>query len=128
MNNEYVNFKKLEHQLIKLYEKKYSNIDPSKIETFELFNKIENLKFLCDNLCKRIEKSKYKKEILKFFANEYLNVLCFEELILDTKKILEADSFNIYYKFLNDKLIEIDDESDLKFYKSLECYYNAIMF
>lgn len=123
MNNDYVKFQMLEKELIVYYNEKYSNIDDMKLS-----EKIEDIKFLCNTFCKRIEKSNYKKEILEWFDNEYLHVLSFKDLILSAQHALNLDSLQIYYKFLNNEPIEIDSESDLEFYKYLETQYDAIMF
>ncbi len=124
-NNDYINFERLKKELIKYYEKNQSD---NNTDILELFNKIKNFEFISNNLYKRINKCIYKKEILKWFDNEYLNIFIFEDLILSFKEILLSDSLSIYYKFLNDEVIKIDSDQDFKFYKSLECEYESTMY
>lgn len=124
VNHDY--FKEFEEKIIKLYE------DSVVLDDLEKFENIENIKFVCKNFYIRTEKSKYKKEILKWFYNiveygfKYYSTP--NEVINSMQKSLELDAFPIYIKFLSNKQLEIDSESDLKFYKFVDSEFGGIMY
>jgi len=119
-------FKEFEEKSIKAYE------ESDQLDDLEKFENINNVKFICDNFYIRTNKSKYKTEILKWFYNivEYgFNYFNTKNMVITSmQKSLELDSFPIYLKFLNNKPIEIDTESDLKFYKFIDSEFDAIMY
>ena len=119
-------FKEFEEKSVKAYE------ESDKLDDLEKFERISDTKFICRNFYIRTNKSKYKTEILKWFYNiveygfDYFDRQV--DVIISMRKSLELDSFSIYIKFLNNESIEIDDESDLKFYEFIDSEFGAIMY